>query len=57
VLEYTARTKCWSSKRDRQKLEVLAYANTGRWFKCVTAGEGSRDPEVQRRVETCKDSL
>ncbi|MFO7567811.1 MAG: serine/threonine-protein kinase [Enhygromyxa sp.] len=57
VLEYTGRSKCWSSKRTRQKFEVLAYANTGQWSKCVAAGEGSRDPDVQRRVEACKDSL
>lgn len=57
VLEQTKRSKCWSSKRERKRLEVSAYVNLGQWDNCIEAGRGSHDAKVQTLVSACKDAL
>jgi hypothetical protein len=57
VLDRAKRTTCWSSSRDRKRLEVAAYLNLGRWSDCIKVGDGSNDAMIQQFVADCKDSL
>ncbi len=57
VLSLAKRSRCWSSKRDRKRLEVSAYLNLARWSECVEAGDGSNDAMIKTFVASCKKNL
>ncbi len=56
MLEYIEQPG-WASSKERLQFEVTAHSNLSQWAKCIAAGEGSHDPQVQAAVALCEDSL
>jgi serine/threonine-protein kinase len=50
----TAKSKCFTSKREYTQLRVRATYQLGRWSDCWKAGRSSNDPAIEILVKTCK---
>lgn len=61
VLRMTAAGgSCWSSaeqRLQRKRLRVEAYLELREYEQCITAGDGSRDGEIEQAVRYCKAKL
>lgn len=59
VLEATRKRACWSgsSRLERKRLRVEAFAELGEFSRCVKEGGGSSDREISARVKYCKKKV
>lgn len=54
VVQALQRKECWADKRAHRRALVAALADSGAYARCVAAGRGSGDPNVQALVDLCE---